>query len=158
MPVCRHWNTKGAPDPARLKRIGDGVLDLLHCGPDALDVFVVFEGLEEIAHIFAVDIVEFGKTFGDVADFAGDDGPAMLPQPYGGGMDGGTICQQTEADVIGRYVVVLVMSDGFEFVGASLNGDGFEVAFGVGLVCFDDADVIKKKLVATASTERAPSK
>lgn len=47
---------------------------------------MVFEGLEEIADILACCVVELRESFGYVAKFARDHGPAMLTEPYGSGM------------------------------------------------------------------------
>lgn len=57
--------------------------------------------------------------------------------------------------MLGRDVVVLCVSERFELVGTSFNGDGFEVAFGVGVVGFDNADVVEEKFVAAAAAEHA---
>ena len=56
--ASNHIYKKGAPFRARLKNFrATFAVGLLHRSPDALDVFVVFEFLQEITNVFAVDVV-----------------------------------------------------------------------------------------------------
>ena len=49
-----------------------------------------------------------------------------------------------------RDVIVLVVAQRFDFIGAGLNRGGLDVGPGIGMMRLNQSDVIKKKLVAAA--------
>jgi len=116
---------------------------------------VVLEGLEEFADFGAGGVVEFGEGFGDVADLTRDDGPAVFLEPGRDGVDGGALGDETGAAVVLGDIVVLEVRELFEIVRAGLDGGGFEVAGGVGVVGLDEADVFEEELVAAGVAEDA---
>src|ERR1035437_6315857 len=129
---------------------------LLHRGPDALHVFVVFELLQEFADLGARGVVEFGVILREVADFRGDNGPAVLLEPGADRMHGGAFGDEAGAGVVFGNVVVLLVRKRLEIVGARFDGGGFAVDVAVGVVRLDEADVLEEKLVAAGLAEHAP--
>ena len=107
-----------------------GTARLFDGGPDAVDVVVVFEGLQEIAHFDAVRLGQFRETLGDVADFAGDDRPTVLSQPLRDGMHGGAVGDEPRARSALRDVVVLLVGEQFQasFAPASMAAVSRSVA------------------------------
>ena len=53
----------------------------LHGCPDAVNIVVVVEFLEERANLGHLFVRERGKVFWQVTEFGGDDGPAIGGQP-----------------------------------------------------------------------------
>ena len=129
--------------------------ELFDGGPDALDVVVIFEGLEELADLGAGVVVQLGMGFGEIADFGGDNGPSVLGEPRGDSVDGGALGDEAGAGAVGGDVVVLIVGERFEVVGAGFDGGGFAVDVEIGVVGFDEADVIEEELVAAGGAEDA---
>jgi len=125
-------------------------------GPDALHVVVVLDGVQELADLGALLVVEFRILLRDVAHLGGDHGPAVALQPGGDGVDGGEVAKETGAGrALGRDVVVLGVGEGGEIVRPGLDRGGLEVGPGDGRVRLDDADVVEKKLVRAGGAEDA---
>ena len=70
-------------------------------------------------------------------------------------MDGGAIGEETGRGMIGWQVVVLLVREGFEVVGARLDRRRLEIGGAVGVVSLDDAHVVKEELVAAGAAEVA---
>lgn len=128
---------------------------LLDGGPDAVDVVVFVEGVEEVADFFELGFGEFGDDFGDEADFAGDDGPAVSGEPFGDGGHVGAFADEFGAGGVAGDVVVLFAGEGLEFVGAGFDGGGFAVDVWVGVVGFDESDAVEDEFVGAGGGELA---
>ena len=98
---------------------------------------------------------QFGKNFWNKADFAGDDGPAVGGEPFGDGCDFGAFADKFCAGGVFGDVVVLLARQGLDFVGSGFDGGCFEVDIRIGVVRFDEADVIEDELVGAGRGELA---
>ena len=99
--------------------------------------------------------VSVGKLLGHVTEFAGHHGPTVLRQPLRGRMHRCPVEDEARAGRAVRNVVVLLVSQRFDFIRAGFNGRGLDVRAGVGMMRLDEADVIEKKLVAAGVAELA---
>ena len=116
---------------------------------------MVVELMEKLADFDAGRFVELGIIFSEVAEFGGDDGPAVFPEPSRDGVDVLESGDETGAGVIGGNVVVFVVVHDFEIVGAGLDRGGLEIGRRDGVVGFDESDVLEEKLVTAAAAEDA---
>ncbi len=122
--------------------------------PDAV-VVVFVQGVEELADCFQLLRRQFGQDFGDEADFAGDEGPAVGGEPFGDCGDVGALADEFRTGGVGGDVIILVAGEELEFVGTGFDGGGFDVDFGVGVMGFDQADVLEDGVVGTGGGELA---
>ncbi|MDB6172810.1 MAG: hypothetical protein JWL59_2121 [Chthoniobacteraceae bacterium] len=119
-----------------------------------MDVVVVFERLKKFTYLSAMFVADFREIFGHVSKLAGDNGPAVLDQPLGGGMQIGPLGDKPGAGPIGWNVVVFLVGKRFDILGAGFNRGGFNVDIGAGGVMgFDQADMIKKEFIAAGGSK-----
>ncbi len=116
---------------------------------------MVVEGLKEFADFGGLVVGEGRELLGDVAEFARHDGPAVLGEPLGCGAGGGAVGDETRAELVGGDVVVLRVSQRLKVIGSGLDGGGFDVRAGVGMVGLDETDVVEEELVAARGAELA---
>ena len=120
-----------------------------------MDVVVILDTLEELAHLGPLGVGEGGEILCDVAEFAGDDAPAVLGEPLGCGMEIGAAGGEARASAVGGNIVVFGVGKGFDVLGAGLDGGCLDVSGRIGVVGFHNANVFKEELVAAGRSELA---
>jgi hypothetical protein len=110
-----------------------------------LYVVVVVKFVEKFADFDASGLVELRVIFGEVTKFRGDDGPTIFTEPRGDGVHVFDARDEAGASVAFRDVIVGLGGDGFEIIGAGLDGGGLQVGRRDGMMGFDEADVIEKE-------------
>lgn len=120
-----------------------------------MHVVVVVELVEKFADFDASGLVELRIIFREVTKFRGDDGPTVFTEPRGDGVHVFDARDEAGAGVAFGDVVVGLGGDGFEIIGAGLDGGGLQVGRRDGMMGFDQADVIEKEFVAAGAAEDA---
>lgn len=116
---------------------------LLDRRPDAVDVFVLVELMKKFAHVIQILLGKFGILFGNVTKLAGNHGPAIARKPFGNFVDSLAFANETRAGSAFGYIIVLRVAEGFHFIGTGLNGGSLAIGTRVGVIGFDEPDVVK---------------
>src|SRR5436190_11465499 len=118
-----------------------------------MDVIVVFQRLEKFANSRLLFARQFREVFGNVPQFARDHGPSIGRGPVRDCME---VAVFGDKPVAGRSlwnIVVLGRGKRFDILRAGFDRRRFNIRGGIGVMGFDQADVIEKELVAAGRAE-----
>lgn len=137
-------------------RLKNGVrLGLLYGRPDPVNVIVIVKSLQKFSNIGVVSFAKGWELLGDIAEFTRNDSPAVVSQPFGHRCGGSALRDESCAGHSGRDVIVLVVGERLEIVGAGFDGSFLGVFASVGMIGLDDAGMIKQEFIAAWRPELA---
>jgi len=120
-----------------------------------MHVVVLVQLVQKLTDFIALRLGEFGELFGNVTDFAGHHGPAVGSQPFGNRGHGGAFADELRAGApSGMSSFSSCVSVSTSLAPASIAAASRSM-FDVRMMRFDQAHVVKQKLVAAAGGQLA---
>src|SRR5438270_4978533 len=116
-----------------------------NCRPDTMDIIVIFEGLEKFAGLCALLVGQLRKTFRDVTELAGHDGPAVRRQPLGDGMQIAALGNEARAGCSFRDIVILRWRERLNVLSICFDRGRFNIRIRIRMVRIDESDMIEEE-------------